>query len=63
MADPVRHRRGTPARDGAHRRLLHGHGALPPRPASREQAVQALAQGVEACAICRADSGLGILEA
>ncbi|WP_331742798.1 DUF6233 domain-containing protein (plasmid) [Streptomyces sp. NBC_00868] len=32
-------------------------------PASREQAVEALAQGVEACPICRADSGLGMLEA
>lgn len=33
------------------------------RPVTREQAVEALAQGVEACVICRADSGLGILEA
>ncbi|MFI1067008.1 DUF6233 domain-containing protein [Streptomyces spororaveus] len=33
------------------------------RPVSREQAVQALVQGVEACAFCRADSGLGVLEA
>lgn len=33
------------------------------RPATREQATQALVQGVEACPICRADSGLGMLEA
>ncbi|MEU9304980.1 DUF6233 domain-containing protein [Streptomyces sp. NPDC048269] len=33
------------------------------RPATREQATDALAQGVEACPICRADSGLGMLEA
>ncbi|WP_331761955.1 DUF6233 domain-containing protein [Streptomyces sp. NBC_01546] len=33
------------------------------RPATREQAVDALTQGVEACAFCRADSGLGMLEA
>ncbi|MGR4883977.1 DUF6233 domain-containing protein [Streptomyces sp. LARHCF249] len=33
------------------------------RPATREQATEALTQGVEACPICRADSGLGMLEA
>ncbi|WP_267884553.1 hypothetical protein [Streptomyces sp. NRRL F-2580] len=33
------------------------------RPATREQSVEALGQGVEACVIRRADSGLGILEA
>ncbi|MGW7317421.1 DUF6233 domain-containing protein [Streptomyces sp. NPDC054865] len=33
------------------------------RPATRGQAVEALTQGVEPCAICRADSALGILDA
>ncbi|MGW0753388.1 DUF6233 domain-containing protein [Streptomyces sp. NPDC002587] len=33
------------------------------RPATREQAAEALAQGMEACAICRADLALGVLEA
>ncbi|MET8299151.1 DUF6233 domain-containing protein [Streptomyces sp. NPDC005180] len=46
----------------ARRRVRHGWQPGPHREISREEALRAVAEGVKACAFCRPDSELRILE-
>ncbi|MFG2025386.1 DUF6233 domain-containing protein [Streptomyces sp. NPDC048825] len=59
MAPPALPRR-TPPRRRPRRRLPHGRQYT--RPLERDQAVRALADGIEACTHCRPDTELGLLD-
>ncbi|MFG3016185.1 DUF6233 domain-containing protein [Streptomyces cinerochromogenes] len=61
LADPVRPQPHQCGR-GAHRRLLATAKSGRCRPATRQQALDALRQQVPPCIHCRPDTALGILD-